>query len=399
MKKYGLIGKDISYSLSPLIHNYLIEKYNIDAKYELIDLKEIDGFKFNDYEGLNVTTPFKIEVLKYVKNKSGLNSINTIINKNAYNTDIMALDYFVKRKIKDIKVVGILGNSATANMIKDYFKENIKIEVLIFSRTDGISYDDIEKYNIDFLINTTPLGQGKYIKESPIDKKTLKKLNPKYILDYNYNPLNTEFIKYGKELGIKNFSGLELLIRQAMYSFNLFFDIKLSEEDYNELYVRCVLSLTDKIILYGMPFSGKSFIYKTLSLETVKDLDFEIEKALNTSIYDYIKKNGEEAFRQKEREFAQEILNKDCDVLIVGGGFFTNTNNFENINKYCLIHLKLTYKELEKNYLNSLEERPLIGNKKDLESIYNKRITKYDNIANLEFDKTEDIINLINNLL
>ncbi len=391
MKKYGLIGKDISYSLSPFIHNFLISKYNLDAKYELIDVDNLDKVEFSKYDAFNVTTPYKEEILKYYNDKSNLNIVNTLKGKDAFNTDIKAFDNFFKRNIKEIKSVGILGNSATSKMLEKYFDDK-EIEVYIFSRNNGISYLDILNYNFDFLINTTPLGQGKYEDESPIDKEVLEKLNIKYLLDFNYNPINTKLMIDSKKNNIKSFSGLEILVLQAIYSFQIFTGIKVEEKYIEDLIVMCSIKLSNNTILYGMPLSGKSRIYKNLSnKDNVFDLDFEIEKNNKIKIYDFINKYGVEEFRRLENESIKEFLNKPNSIIIVGGGFFTNLNNLNFIKNINVIYYKLSFNKLVYNYKNSKKCRPLIKSKKDLENLYTIRKNLYENIYNLSFSKSKKI--------
>ncbi len=400
MKKYGLIGKDISYSLSPFIHNFLISKYNLDAKYELIDVDNLKEVDFSKYSGLNVTTPYKEEILNFFNDKSNLKIVNTLKDKDAFNTDIRAFDKFFKRNIKKTKAVAILGNSATCKMLKKYFESN-DVEVYIFSRTKGISYDDILKYDFDFLINTTPLGQGKYEGVSPIKEEVLNKLKINFVLDFNYNPINTKLLIDSKKNKIKSFSGLEILVLQAIYSFQIFTGIKVEEKYVEELILMCSIKLSRNTILYGMPLSGKSRIYKNLKeKDNIFDLDLEIEKKNNIKIFDFIKEYGVEEFRSLENESIKEYLKKPNSIIIVGGGFFTNLNNLNLIKDINVIYYKLSLKKLIYNYDNSKKIRPLIKSKQDLEHLYNLRKDLYESIYNLSYSKSKkisDILKLIKN--
>ncbi len=396
MKKYGLLGKNISYSLSPFIHNFLIKKYNLNAKYELVDIDDLSKLDFSKYDGLNVTTPYKEEVLKYCKDKSNLKIVNTLKGNYAYNTDILAFDKFYYKNIKKIKAVGILGNSATAKMLKKYF-DKLKIEVFIFSRDNGISYSDILDYDFDFLINTTPLGQGKYKKKTALEYDVLKKMNLKYVLDFNYNPINTKLLLDSKKLSIKSFSGLEILILQAIYSFEIFTDVKVNKKYFKELFLMCSLKLSKNTIVYGMPLSGKSRIYKNLKAKKdVFDLDLEIEKNINMKIKDFINKNGIKEFRCLENKLIKKYLSIPNSTIIVGGGFFTNLNNFDLMDDVSLIYYKVTYKQLLLNYNKSKTNRPLIKNIKDLDDLYKNRKKLYENAFNICEFKSENIIKVLN---
>ncbi len=131
IKKYGLIGKNISYSLSPIIYTYWFNEYNIKANYELLDINEdefnlkfLESLKTNNFYGLNITQPYKLESLKYLNNLSdelkNIQSCNNIVFKNdniyGYNTDYIGLiESFKKIKInlknKNILILGAGGSS------------------------------------------------------------------------------------------------------------------------------------------------------------------------------------------------------------------------------------------------------------------------------------------------
>ena len=115
-KKFGIIGNPISHSLSPLLHNFWFKKYNIKATYSLIETeidqidKVIDRIKKNELQGINVTTPYKQEVIPYLdlvindaKKTSSVNTIylnddNKIVGEN---TDVYGFDFSFIQKLKD----------------------------------------------------------------------------------------------------------------------------------------------------------------------------------------------------------------------------------------------------------------------------------------------------------
>ena len=71
-KKFGIIGNPIKHSLSPVLHNYWFEKYNIDAHYSILDIKEseltgiVGEIKKGNLSGINVTLPFKQKIVSHV---------------------------------------------------------------------------------------------------------------------------------------------------------------------------------------------------------------------------------------------------------------------------------------------------------------------------------------------
>ena len=87
-KKYGIIGKPISHSLSPTLHNFWFQKYKISANYSLIEVELnkiediIKKIKNNELQGINVTVPYKQAVIAFldvVENEAKeTQSVNTI---------------------------------------------------------------------------------------------------------------------------------------------------------------------------------------------------------------------------------------------------------------------------------------------------------------------------------
>ena len=105
-KKFAIIGRPIAHSLSPTLHNYWFKKYNIDAEYSLLDVKEenledtINKVRKKELQGINVTLPYKQKVLPFidrlVNDAKNTNSVNTIFldesnNIVGENTDVYGL--------------------------------------------------------------------------------------------------------------------------------------------------------------------------------------------------------------------------------------------------------------------------------------------------------------------
>ena len=87
--KFAIIGNPISHSLSPILHNYWFNKYNINAEYELLNIKEseipiiINKIKKKEIKGINVTLPYKKSVIpflsKTINDANETHSVNTIM--------------------------------------------------------------------------------------------------------------------------------------------------------------------------------------------------------------------------------------------------------------------------------------------------------------------------------
>ncbi len=235
MRKFGLIGKNISYSFSKTYFTDKFKKEGItDASYQNFDLQNIEEFediiKNNPkIAGLNVTIPYKEEVIPYLnklnKKAQAIGAVNTIRitkkgNLKGYNTDY----YGFKKSIKPFlethhKKALILGTGGASKAIAFTLKE-LKIDYKYVSRTknhDNFIYDELDESIINqyhIIINCSPVGTHPNIDESP--KIPYSALSNQHLLfDLIYNPAETLFLKQGKKQGAKTCNGLKMLELQA----------------------------------------------------------------------------------------------------------------------------------------------------------------------------------------
>ncbi|MGA1226887.1 MAG: shikimate dehydrogenase family protein [Tamlana sp.] len=236
MKKLGLLGKNISYSFSRAYFKKKFEEENIkDASYENFDIASIDLFpsiieNTNNLKGLNVTIPYKQDVMPFLdkidKKAKAIGAVNTIkISKKGkligYNTDYYgfkkSLKPFIKPHHKKALILGTGGASkAVAYSLKamdisyKYVSRNLS-EGIDFSY-DTLSEKDLENHQI--IINCTPLGTFPNIDNCP--DIPYNAINSNHILfDLIYNPEETKFLKYGKEKQATIINGLNMLKHQA----------------------------------------------------------------------------------------------------------------------------------------------------------------------------------------
>ena len=249
-KKFGIIGKPIKHSLSPVLHQYWFDKYGIDASYTIIeaddsDLKKIiDKIRNHELTGLNVTLPFKQKIInqtdKIINDAELTGSVNTILLDNekviGENTDVFGLQAAYLKEIdnstnKNTLVIGAGGVSPS--IILSLQKSGVK-KISVTNRTNEkciflkkkFNYLNIlpwsnledEIKNFDIIINATSLG----LKEG--DDFNFKFSNTKnnlIYIDTIYNPLETKTYRYLKEEGRKVFNGLDMFIYQGQKSFYL----------------------------------------------------------------------------------------------------------------------------------------------------------------------------------
>jgi shikimate dehydrogenase len=230
-KKYGIIGKSLSHSLSPVLHNYWFRQNNIKASYSLIEIDNkqikdvIDKIRAKDLCGVNVTIPYKLEVIPHLDliindanetssvNTIYLNSENKIVGENTdvYGFEKSLIDKLDDKDLSD-KFFFILGaGGVTSSLIYALKKKNIK-NILISNRTlqkakdikkkfpfiEIIPWEAVDKKSeeADIIINATSLG----MKNSPDFEKLIEKVKPSLVYyDVIYNPLETKMLKNFKE--------------------------------------------------------------------------------------------------------------------------------------------------------------------------------------------------------
>ena len=245
--EYGLIGEKLGHSFSKEIHEKLA-----DYTYDLCPLTKDefnDFMKKKDFKSINVTIPYKRDVIPYLESMDdsarAIGAVNTIVNRDGklygYNTDMPGFIYMVNKNnitIKDKKVV-VLGNGGAAQAIKAAVQkleaaEMIVVDVLL---TEGvISYEEcFEKHtDAEIIINTSPVGMFPNVDASPVDLTHFPKCGA--VLDVIYNPLTTKLVAQARELGMIGVTGLEMLVAQAKYAVEIFLDTKIDESEIDCIY-------------------------------------------------------------------------------------------------------------------------------------------------------------------
>ena len=235
MRRFGLIGRDISYSFS---QNYFSIKFKDEdiknASYENFDIENINQFKTEvlnqDIKGLNVTIPYKEEIIPKLdsldKKAKKIGAVNTIkISKKGktkgYNTDCYGFKKSLKPHLKKRhKKALILGTGGASKAIAFVLK-NLGIKYKFVSRTSSTKVDytylDLTEEIINdhkIIINCTPVGTYPNIDNAPDIPYNF--ISKKHILfDLIYNPSETTFLKNGKLKGAKIINGYDMLVFQA----------------------------------------------------------------------------------------------------------------------------------------------------------------------------------------
>ena len=238
-RKFGLIGKNIDYSFSKKYFSEKFKKENLDYTYsnfDIVNISEIESIlQNNSISGYNVTIPYKEEIIKFLdeidevaKDIGAVNTIKKIDNKNiGFNTDGFGFEKsllpLIENKIP--KNALILGSGGASKAIK-YVLKKLKINYSTVSRKEGKSefvYENLNEAILNkfkMIINCSPVGTFPNINNCPnIPYKFLTKDHILY--DLVYNPIESLFLKRGRELGCKTKNGLEMLEIQANESWSV----------------------------------------------------------------------------------------------------------------------------------------------------------------------------------
>tara|TARA_Y100000768_G_scaffold295845_1_gene229664 strand:- start:1384 stop:2181 length:798 start_codon:yes stop_codon:yes gene_type:complete len=251
MKKiYTVIGNPIAHSLSPKLHNFWLKQNDINAIYNKIKLEKneikkiIKEIKEKKIAGCNVTVPFKKMIIPFLDALSPeaekTQSVNTIILENdnliGHNTDIYGFEKAIKSlnfNIKDKKIL-ILGAGGVVPSIIFALQKMSVFEITIINRTKEkaenlkILFNDliIEDWgklpDFDVIINATSLG----LNNEKINLDFTKVGGNRLFFDVIYNPVETNFLKQGKELGNKSENGKLMFVYQALKAFKMWHKIE-----------------------------------------------------------------------------------------------------------------------------------------------------------------------------
>ncbi|MEW5676048.1 shikimate dehydrogenase [Flavobacterium enshiense] len=234
-KKFGLLGKNISYSFSRKYFTEKFEKIGFDHySYKNFDVESIDDFKHivannKNLKGVNVTIPYKEAVIPFLtalsKNAKIIGAVNTIkISKKGdlkgYNTDFHGFKKSLKPLLKKHHEKALILGTGGASKAIAYALRKLRIEYDFVSRTPSeyqFSYDELTKDIFDdyqIVINTTPIGTFPDVDNCPpLDYSLFTDKHIAY--DLIYNPDETKFLRLAKEKGATVKNGYDMLVFQA----------------------------------------------------------------------------------------------------------------------------------------------------------------------------------------
>lgn len=240
MRRFGLIGNPLTHSFSKQYFTEKFAKENIPGcQYELYPLDRIEQLPEllqaqPDLKGLNVTIPYKEQVIVYLQEQSpavqqikACNCIHIIDGRlTGYNTDVLGFQQSLQQQLQPHHTHAlILGTGGAAKAVA-FALEQLSLSYRFVSRKTGvhtIGYPDLspivmQQYTL--IINTTPLGTYPNVEEAP--PVPYQFLTPRHHLyDLVYNPAETLFLHHGKTYGAQVQNGADMLVIQAEESWKI----------------------------------------------------------------------------------------------------------------------------------------------------------------------------------
>ena len=411
--KFGLLGRSLKHSKSKDIH-----KRMGDYSYDYIEAEpsEVESFiKDNDYDGFNVTIPYKRDAFSLCDHLSEIpqrtGSVNTVIYDGSistgYNTDYYGFIYACMRagiKIKE-KKVAILGSGGTSSTLKSALYDMGASSVTIFSRKGEITYESIKRDNerykdIQVIINTTPVGMYPDNYNSVIDIEDFPGCEA--VFDVIYNPLKTKLIRDAEKKGLIYTNGFPMLVAQAYYAKEILFgnsnvikgDFTIEINGEIEKIINEMSRELVNIILIGMSGSGKSHNGRLVAKMTGRkftDTDYEIVKSAKMDIAKIFQKYGEEYFRDIESEIIAEVGKSTGTVISSGGGAVLREENVDNLRQNGI--LVWIFRDIDNLGQEDIRKRPLLKDKDAALRLFEQRRHIYEKASNFQVDNTgHDII-------
>lgn len=399
--KCGLLGRTLGHSYSPLIHSKLG-----DYSYELFEKEpeELEAFlTAGDFHGLNVTIPYKKDVVKYCAELSPLakelGSVNTLLrrpdgtlygdNTDAWGFEQMARALPVDYRGKKALVLGSGGASVTVQAVL----RHLGCQVVVISRHGENNYENLHRHrDAQVLVNATPVGTYPQVGVRPLDLDQLPNLEA--VLDLVYNPAKTALILDAEARKIPFSNGLPMLVGQAARSSMVWTGENLSTERVQAVY-NFVKRSMENLILIGMPGCGKSTIGQKVAQRLGRsfvDTDVDIVDKVG-NIPAYFVKFGESQFRLVETQVLDRVCKQSGLVIATGGGCVTRKEN------YPLLHQNGTIVWIQRPLEDlSSDGRPL-SQRDGVEALYQQRKAMYERFADVVVENRGSVEETVEELI
>lgn len=345
----GLLGRKLAHSYSPQIHGCLGSySYGLFEK----EPEQLEAFlRSGEFTGLNVTIPYKKDVIAYLDELSPkaklLGAVNTIVRRAdgtliGHNTDYFGFETMLRSSGLTVanKKVLVLGSGGASNTAAAVLRSE-GAQVVVISRSGEDNYGNLSKHaDATVIVNTTPVGMYPHTGEVPVRLADFPSLEG--VLDVVYNPARTQLLMDAEAAGLPAVNGLLMLVAQAKEAAEWFTGQPLEDALIPSIHAALRRQM-ENIVLIGMPGSGKTTVGKLLAAQTGKefvDADAAIEEAAGKTIPEIFAESGEAGFRTWETQVLAQLGKQSGLVIATGGGCVTREENYpllhQNGTIFCL---------------------------------------------------------------
>lgn len=405
--KLGLIGNPLGHSWSPEIHGCLIgEEY---GRWQMPEEELDDFFAERDFDGINVTIPYKRKVLEYLDDTDDtarvLGAVNCIVNRGGHltgsNTDLAGFMAMMQHSGIDVTdgKTAVLGSGGASAACMEGIRRlgGIPVTVSRNPKGEAISYAELYAREAEFtvIVNATPVGMRPDTDSVPVDLKRFHHLCG--AADIIANPLCTRLQFEARCLGIPHAGGFEMLVRQAAEADRLFTGREVPEERIRDC-MRKLAGSRQNIVLIGMPTCGKTTLAEMIAARTGRplvEMDDILVDRLGMSIRQCFDAYGEDCFREAETQLARDLRQKEGIVISCGGGVIKNRDNM----RYLSENGKVVWIDRDPSLLYPTASRPLSSDEDAVRSLYEERKHLYDMYSDRRVENNGSIEDTLEELL
>ena len=429
--KYGLIGHPLGHSLSPYIHERIMDAIGVSGRYELYDIDPKNLAKdipvlMRELDGFNCTIPYKLDVIPFLdgldESAANCGAVNTVMKRRGYNTD---RDGFLAAGL-DLsgKKVLIIGAGGVAHMMAHEALAQ-DAHIWICARNEGkvdrlvselraaggtdihvMPEDAFNLGEMDVVLNGTPQGMWPFCGELASSTDGFRP--GQQVFDTIYNPAATKWVLRAKKNGAQASGGLPMLFWQAVAAQKIWnpdrkFDQERLLSILPDLSREMLHRFSVKYVFTGFMGAGKTTISKEAAhilKIPVYDLDEQIEKTRGCTVSEIFARDGEAGFRKIEAAVLEELLSMEGSALIAtGGGAVMQEQVRANIRSHgaMVIYLHASLDCLWARVGNKTG-RPLLGDVCDDEGsrfskaacLYEARLPIYEDYCDIKINAEED---------
>ena len=239
---YGIMGKPVSHSLSPSMHNAAFQKAGLNSIYLPFEVEDVgrtlDGFRALGICGVSVTVPFKQRVIPHLDSIDSvarrIDAVNTLAMDgrriHGLNTDwigaVRALETLMALSGKTVLILGAGGSARAIGFGLQESGATVMLANRTLERGQALArrlgcschrLADIGRLKADVLVNATSAGMHPQPSETPAPAEVLK--NFPVVMDIVYSPLETRLLREAQQAGCRTIDGIAMLLYQGAAQF------------------------------------------------------------------------------------------------------------------------------------------------------------------------------------